>query len=137
MKKHIHCFVSDHAVIDGANNVNINDMKNIANGSCDYVTFNELNTMPYDDIESIILGLSKKIKLHSGRLLIEYLNFDKLINDITYKKLSIEQINKTLTNRNSFFYEELVDKILNQHKLMLEQIVYNDFITQISIIRHE
>lgn len=137
MKKHIHCYISDKDMLDGAINVNINEMKNIANGSCDYVSFNEINSLPSLDIEAVIAGLSKKIKLNTGRLVLEYLNFDRVVNDIIYNKLSIDQINSIITNKASFIYENTMDQILDNQRLKLEHIIYNDFTTQISIIRHE
>ena len=81
MKKHIHCFISESKQLEGARNIDINEMKNIANGSCDYLSFVELNNIPLENTEPVVTALSKKIKLETGRLLIEFLNFDKIVND--------------------------------------------------------
>lgn len=135
MKKHIHCFVSEASKVDGTTNVNINDMQNIANGSCDYVTFSELNTIPLNSIEPVLGGLSKKIKLGTGHLVIQFLNFDKVANDLTQGKLDINKINDLASARGSFFYENMITKILEQHNLKIENMIYQDYTISMNIIR--
>lgn len=135
MKKNIHCFIAESERVDGANNIHLNDMKNIPNGSCDYLSFNELNSLSEQELEPVIAGLSMKIKLQSGTLVLQYINMDKVVNDITYAKISIDQINQTLTNKAVFFYEDTILKIIEKHKLLLEHIIYNNFFTTINLKR--
>ena len=104
MKKHIHCFISESNQLDGARNVDINEMKNVANGSCDYVSFVELNSIPLDNIDAVVTALSKKIKLGTGRLLIEFLIFDKTISDIMFSKLDINKLNSLLSDKGSLSF---------------------------------
>lgn len=137
MKKHIHCFISESQQLDGAVNVNINEMKNIANGSCDYLSFGEVNSIPLSNIEPIVAGLSKKIKLETGRLLIEFLNFDKIINDITYSKLGVDKLNELLSSRASFFYEEMLTKILDKNNIKVEHTIYDNYNIKVSVLRNE
>jgi len=137
MKKHIHCFISEPNQLDGAKNVNINEMKNIANGSCDYVSFVELNSIPLDNIDAVVTALSKKIKLGTGRLLIEFLNFDKTISDIMFSKLDINKLNSLLSDKGSFFYEEMLTKIFEKNNIQLEHIIYENYNTKMSVLRNE
>jgi hypothetical protein len=137
MKKHIHCFISESNQLDGARNVDINEMKNVANGSCDYVSFVELNSIPLDNIDAVVTALSKKIKLGTGRLLIEFLNFDKTISDIMFSKLDINKLNSLLSDKGSFFYEEMLTKIFEKNNIQLEHIIYENYNTKMSVLRNE
>lgn len=137
MKKHIHCFISESKQLEGARNIDINEMKNIANGSCDYLSFVELNNIPLENTEPVVAALSKKIKLETGRLLIEFLNFDKIVNDITHSKIDINQLNNLLSEKSSFFYEEMFIKILEKNNIKLEHIIYEHYNIKVSVLRNE
>jgi hypothetical protein len=137
MKKHIHCFISDSKQLEGAKNVDINEMKNVANGSCDYLSFAELNSVPLVNVEPVVGALSKKIKLETGRLLIEFLNFDKIVNDITYSKLDLDKLNSLLSEKSSFFYEEMFIKILEKNNIKIENIIYDNYNIKVSVLRNE
>jgi hypothetical protein len=137
MKKHIHCFISESKQLEGARNIDINEMKNIANGSCDYLSFVELNNIPLENTEPVVTALSKKIKLETGRLLIEFLNFDKIVNDITHSKIDINQLNTLLSEKSSFFYEDMFIKILEKNNIKLEQIIYEHYTIKVSVLRNE
>jgi hypothetical protein len=137
MKKHIHCFISESKQLEGARNVDINEMKNVANGSCDYLSFAELNSVPLMNIEPVVGALSKKIKLETGRLLIEFLNFDKVVNDITYSKLDLDTLNSLLSEKVSFFYEEMFIKILEKNNIKIENVIYDNYNIKVSVLRNE
>lgn len=137
MKKHIHCFISESNQLEGARNVDINEMKNIANGSCDYLSFAELNNIPLVNVEPVVSALSKKIKLETGRLLIEFLNFDRIVNDITYFKLDLDKLNSLLSEKSSFFYEEMFNKILEKNNLKIENVMYGNYNIKVSVLRNE
>jgi len=137
MKKHIHCFISESKQLEGARNIDINEMKNVANGSCDYLSFAELNSVALVNVEPVVSALSKKIKLETGRLLIEFLNFDKIVNDITYSKLDIDKLNSILSEKASFFYEDMLTKILDKNNIKLEHIIYDNYNIKVSLLRHE
>jgi hypothetical protein len=137
MKKHIHCFISESKQLEGAVNVDINEMKNVANGSCDYLSFSELNSVPLVNVEPVVGALSKKIKLETGRLLIEFLNFDRIVNDIIHSKLDIDKLNDLLSEKTSFLYEEMFIKILEKNNIKIEHIIYEHYNIKVSVLRNE
>jgi hypothetical protein len=136
MTKHTHCYINDDNQVDGGYNVSLDNIRNTPNGSCDILSFHELNNVPLDQIDPIVGGLSRKIKINQGLLLLQYLNFDKIYNDITYDKISIDNINKFLANKTNYFFEDYLDNIFTKYQLTIKQIIYDNYITQIAINRH-
>lgn len=135
MKKYIHCYIADLYKIPGAANVQIDQMQHVPNGSCDIISFNELNGVNKEQLAAVIAGLSKKIKLSIGSMCLEYLNFDKIYNDIKYEKISLDVINKTLINKQSFFFEKDIEEILTQYNLTIKQVIYDGNTIKLNVQR--
>jgi len=135
MTKHIHTYINSDSKITGANNVSIEQISSVPNGSCDVLSFNELNTTNATELDPIVGGLSRKIKINSGIMCLEFINFDKVYNDIGYNKISIEDVNKTLSNKKCFFFEKDLSDILSRHNLSIKQVIYDGYSTKITIQR--
>jgi hypothetical protein len=135
MKKYIHCYIADPHKIPGAANVQIDQMQHVPNGSCDIISFNESNGVNKEQLGAVIGGLSKKIKLNIGSMCLEYLNFDKICNDIKYDKIPLDVINKILIDKQSFFFEKDIEEILTQYHLIIKQVIYDGNAIKLTIQR--
>ena len=137
MTKHIHAYINDNGKINGANNVNLEQISSVPNGSCDVLSFNELNHTTTIELDPIIGGLSRKIKMNSGLMCLEFLNFDKIYNDIGYNKISINDINQIMSNKRSFFFEKDLNDIISKHNLLIKQVIYDGYSTKLTIQRNQ
>ncbi len=135
MKKYIHCYVADPYKVPGAVNVQIDQMNHVPNGSCDVLSFNESNGVSKEQLGAVIGGLSRKIKLNTGLMCLEYLNFDKVYNDIKYDKITTEDLNSTLKDKQSFFFEKDIEDILSQNNLTIKQVIYDGNSVKLTIQR--
>lgn len=137
MSKHIHAYISDSKKIQGANNVQLEQINHIPNGSCDVLSFNELNNAPYAQLEAIITGLSRKIKLNSGMMCLEFLNLDKIYNDIAYNKISINELNNALADKSCYFFDKDLGEIISKHNISIKQVIYDGNITKLTVQRSQ
>jgi hypothetical protein len=134
-KKYVHCYINEKAKISGANNIQIDQMNHVPNGSCDILSFNEANSIHKTQLAPVLSGLSRKIKIGVGLMCLEYINFDKVCNDIRYNKISIEQINDILSDKLGFFLEKDIEEILQQFQLTTKQVMYDGYRTKLTIQR--
>jgi len=135
MKKYVHCYVADSYKVSGAVNVQIDQMNHVPNGSCDVLSFNESNGVNKEQLGAVIGGLSKKIKLNTGLMCLEYLNFDKVYSDIKYDKITTDDLNNTLKDKQSFFFEKDIEDILSQNNLLIKQVIYDGNSVKLTIQR--
>jgi len=137
MSKHIHAYISDSKKIQGANNVQLEQINHIPNGSCDVLSFNELNNVPYIQLEAIIAGLSRKIKLSLGIMCLEFLNFDKVSNDIAYNKISIAELNNALADKSCYFFDKDLWEIMSKNNISIKQVIYDGYTTKLTVQRSQ
>lgn len=122
------------------NSISISEKDKIVNGSCDNIMFSELESLPISDIYSSIDMLLEKTRIKTGKLFLSFIDFDQLINDIFYEKISIEEYNKIVYNNpknvNLVTEKYILEYLRQNESYTINSTTYDGYVIRMEIQRN-
>lgn len=133
----INICLSEQDSIDGYNNISINQIPNIINGSVDEIMFKKLDNIPYQDRISTLSSLLNKIK-YNGHLILEITDIMQVGRDMSSGTLTSKTASAIIAPIVSVCYEfDILNQLANFPNFTIQNRYGHNYKLTINITKTE
>lgn len=130
----INIVISGSDNIEGYNNITVDDLLKITNGTCNEIICSILDYYPYDERISLLANLCKKLS-NLGLLTIKFIDASKICKDVIKGNCSSQFLSSLVNKYKSFFLEHDITELVSQIDSMRIYKTYNDNINSIIVLQ--